>query len=189
MPLWSDVTVDPTLLREIFKWGSECTKNCKEKLKALIARWPKGAKPAQLINPDTTSYTGTDTKLGTYLARLGTSTANSNYDLLVHVHNHDNTGAEIDPEKKWGKTLNMGGIPGIGIGARLTRLGSNVAYGSSIGVAGAALTGAALVGKAAYCRATLGYGEGCYGQTFGGGRKTRNSRGKKGKKARGTRRR
>jgi hypothetical protein len=186
MPIFSSNTADPALLREIFDWGAKCTKNCKQKLTGLIERWPQGAKPAQLINPDATSYTGTDTKLGTYLARLQTDTANSNYELLVHVHNHDAIGAEIDPMKKWGKTLNMGGIPGIGIGARLTRLGSNVGYGATVGTAKTVGVGVGLVGKAAMCHATFGTGPGCYGQTFGsyGGRKTRRSRGKKSKRTR-----
>jgi hypothetical protein len=167
MPLWSSTTADPKLLREIFKWGATCTKNCKEKLKDLIARWPKDAKPAQLINPDTTSYTGTDTKLGTYIARLGTTTANNNYEILVHVHNHDAEGATIDPEKKWGKTLNMGGIPGIGIGARLTRGLTNATVGTAVGTA-KVIHGISCIGPM-----------GCLG-----GRKTRRSRGKRSKRTR-----
>lgn len=174
MSLWSSNTVNPKLLREIFKWGATCDKNCATKLKSLIEKWPKGAKPAQLINPDATSLTGTDTKLGTYLARLGTTTANNNYAILVEVHNHSTKGAEIDPEKKWGKTLNMGGIPGIGIGARLSRGASNVGYG--LGKAGM-FVGQGL--HATHCAATGYMGIGCKG-----GRKTRRARGKKAKRTR-----
>jgi len=105
-------------------------------LKALIERWPADAKPAQLKLPQDSTVTwatGSD-KLGVFLAdkiakaAVGTEPNNNNrvnaalnYDLLVHVHNHDYIGKFIDPQKKWGKTLNMGGIPGIGIGSRVTR--------------------------------------------------------------------
>ena len=174
MPLWSSNTADPNLIREIFKWGEKCTKNCDMKLKGLIERWPDGAKPAQLINPDAASLLGTDGKLGTYLARLDTPIANKNYEILVHVHNHDSTGAIIDPKKKWGKTLNMGGIPGIGIGARLSRGVGSAGYG-----VGAAAVAAAPAAHALHCTATGYMGVGC-----GGGRKTRRARGKKAKRTR-----
>ena len=103
--------VDPDLIDRIFEWNS-CEKNCKTKLKALIAEWPQGESPSQLINSD-------GLKLGTEAASL--SEYNNNYDILVHVHNADSVGRELDPTKKWGKLFNMGGIPGVGIGARISR--------------------------------------------------------------------
>lgn len=57
---------------------------------------------------------------------------------------------------------------------------SGVAHGAVRGA-----VGAAHVVHAGHCLTTLGMGLGCRG----GGRKTRRARGKKGKKARGTRRR
>lgn len=104
MPFFSSATASPKLLEEIFTWGEKCKGDCKNKLIELIKAWPTGAKPAQLVH-------ATYGKLGTYLANLSAKNpiARSNYDLLVHVHNHDNIGYGIDPDKKWGKTLNMGG--------------------------------------------------------------------------------
>jgi hypothetical protein len=169
MPIFSSNTADPNLLKEIFKWGETCTKNCDMELKSLIERWPDGAKPAQLLHP-------VHGNLGTYLAGLGTPISNKNYEILVHVHNHDSTGAMIDPKKKWGKTLNMGGIPGVGVGARLSR-----GLGSAAYTAGSAALATGRGIHAVHC-----FGTGYMSPFCRGGRKTRRARGKK---ARGTRRR
>jgi hypothetical protein len=139
MPIFSSTTVDRNSLNAIFRWAEFCNhaeEACMGQLKVLIKNWPADAKPAQLKLPqdsDITWLAGSD-KLGVFLAdkiakaKVGTDPNNNNrvnaelnYDLLVHVHNHDYIGKFIDPQKKWGKTLNMGGIPGIGVGSRITR--------------------------------------------------------------------
>lgn len=139
MPLFSSTIVDRNTLNDIFRWAEFCNhaeEPCMGQLKALIDRWPADARPTQLKLPQDSLVTwaaGSD-KLGVFLAdkiakaKVGTEPNNNNrvnaalnYELLVHVHNHDYIGKFIDPQKKWGKTLNMGGIPGIGIGSRITR--------------------------------------------------------------------
>ena len=99
------------LINRIFEWTKCYKNNCKSKLKALIAEWPQGESPSQLVKEGD--------KLGHIAARL--KQYNNNYELLVHVHNADSIGRELDPEKKWGKLFNMGGIPGVGIGSAFTR--------------------------------------------------------------------
>ena len=169
------MTVSSDLIERIFDWGKNCTKNCKTKLKALIAEWPTGEKPSQLVSPGSMVGEG---KLGTVVARSGN---NITYDLLVNVHNADSIGREIDPEKKWGKLFNMGGIPGIGIGARLTRGLSNTGSAVGSGVA-SGLKGSAFV---AMCLSTAGYGHGCRERglhgSWIGGKKTRKRKNKKNK--------
>ena len=164
--------VDPKLIKKVFQWGTMCTKNCQQKLTAIIAEWPEGEKPSQLVSPDSMVGEG---KLGTVVARKG---MNENYELLVHVHNADAIGKQIDPTKKWGKLFNMGGIPGIGIGSRLSRGVSNT--GSAVGSGVAA--GASTVGFVAMCAATAGFGPGCAeaGQ-IGRARKTRKRMNRKNK--------
>jgi hypothetical protein len=163
--------VSSKLIKRIFDWGTKCSvdDDCENKLKALIAEWPRGEKPSQLVSPDSQFGEG---KLGTVVARSGHDT---NYQLLVHVHNADNIGRTIDPEKKWGKLFGMGGIPGIGIASRLSRGLSNT--GSAV---------ASGVGTAAYCTATLGKGRGCVFEY--GGRRTRRRKNKKNKNKKSRRR-
>jgi len=167
--------VDPMLVKRVFEWGTTCTKNCQQNLTALIAEWPVGEKPSQLVSTDSMMGEG---KLGTVVARSG---KDENYQLLVHVHNADSIGKQIDPEKKWGKLFNMGGIPGIGIGSRLSRGLSNT--GSAVG------SGVSTTGFLAMCMATAGFGPGCAeaGQ-IGRGKRTRRRMNRKNKNKKSRRR-
>jgi hypothetical protein len=157
--------VSRDLIDRIFEWGTTCEDDCENELKALIAEWPRGEKPNQLVSADNMVGEG---KLGTVVARSG---MDDNYQLLVHVHNADEIGRELDPEKKWGKLFNMGGIPGIGIGARLTRGLTNTAVGT------------AKVAHAVSCAASFYTAPGCHG-----GRRTRRRKNKKNKNKKSRRR-
>ena len=169
--------VSADLIERIFEWGTSCEDDCENELKALIAEWPRGERPNQLVSADSMLGEG---KLGTVVARSGND---YNYQLLVHVHNADAIGRKLDPEKKWGKLFNMGGIPGIGIGSRLTRGLSNTGSAVGSGVA----TVASGVGKTAFCTATLGTGRGCPLSIYGG-RRTRRRKNKKNKSKKSRRR-
>jgi hypothetical protein len=161
--------VDPKLIKRIFQWGTMCTKNCQQKLTDLIAEWPVGEKPSQLVSPDSMMGEG---KLGTVVARSG---KDDNYQLLVHVHNADSIGKQIDPTKKWGKLFNMGGIPGIGIGSRLSRGLTNTTA--------AVATGTATAVKAGVCLGSLGTSYACHG-----GKRTRRRMNRKNKNKKSRRR-